>query len=248
MAFNVKQRGKITYYYEGDDPILSALVTEEQPDGDLKIHFSGLTGGYSASGVLGLDDVAHMDPEVEVPLVFDCWEKWLQDAEICRSLADVDFVEIHVFGCQPKSPNPLLDPAGFAAEQQRLYQAYRTAYAKVFKEKCPDNGLPARFTVHVVDVPDKAASYEFYGTALYQRSSQGGAKRASAAALSGAMHEAMQEGQESAVVEYLSDILSVEDIGSGQTPAEMLHQLLSRVRENEEVRQALLSYLQTDPV
>jgi len=27
----------------------------------------------------------------------------------------------------------------------------------------------ARFTVHLTDVPDKAASYEFYATALYQR-------------------------------------------------------------------------------
>ena len=29
MAFNVKRRGKLTYYYEGDRPTLSALVTEE---------------------------------------------------------------------------------------------------------------------------------------------------------------------------------------------------------------------------
>ena len=33
MAFNVKKRGKLTYYYEGDRPVLSALVTEEQADG-----------------------------------------------------------------------------------------------------------------------------------------------------------------------------------------------------------------------
>jgi hypothetical protein len=26
--------------------------------------------------------------------------------------------------------------------------------------------------VHLVDVPDKAASYEFYGTALYQKALQ----------------------------------------------------------------------------
>ena len=94
----------------------------------------------------------------------------MQDAGICQSIAEVDFIEIHAFGCQPKSPNPLLDPEGFAAEQQRLYQSYRETYAKWFKENCPDNGVPARFTVHVVDVPDKAASYEFYGTALYQKS------------------------------------------------------------------------------
>lgn len=170
MAFQVKHRGKITYYYEGDDPVLSALVTERQPDGDLKIHFSGLTGGYSAKGVLGLDELVTMDPAREIPLVFRCWEKWLQDAGICDSIADVDFIEVHAFGCQPKSPNPLLDPEGFAREQQRLYREYREAYARWFKEHCPDNGVPARFTVHVVDVPDKAASYEFYATALYQPS------------------------------------------------------------------------------
>ena len=33
MAFNVKKRGKLTYYSAGDRPVLSSLVTEEQPDG-----------------------------------------------------------------------------------------------------------------------------------------------------------------------------------------------------------------------
>jgi hypothetical protein len=170
MAFNVKKRGKLTYYYTGDRPVLSALVTEEQPDGDLKIHFAGLTGGYSAKSVLGLDELVTMDPKREIPLVFACWEKWLQDAGICESLRDVDFIEMHAFGCQPKSPHPLVDPAGFAEEQQRLYKEYAEAYAGYFAEHLPDNGVPCRFTVHVVDVPDKAASYEFYSTALLQRS------------------------------------------------------------------------------
>lgn len=170
MAFQVKRRGKLTYYYEGDDPVLSNLVVEELPDGDLKIYFSGLTGGYSAKNVLGLDTVTYMDPDKEIPLVFQCWEKWLRDAGICQSLAEVDFVEIHAFGCQPKAPHPLVDPEGYVQEQERLRQAYRRAYAAYFKEHCPENGLPARFTVHVVDVPDRAASYEFYGTALYQKS------------------------------------------------------------------------------
>ena len=86
MAFNVKTRGKLTYYYEGDDPVLSSLVVEAQPDGDLRICFAGLTGGYSASGILGLETVTSMQPEIEIPLVFQCWEKWLQDAgfEIAR--------------------------------------------------------------------------------------------------------------------------------------------------------------------
>lgn len=169
MTFLVKKRGKLTYYYEGDDPVLSNMVVETLPDGDLRICFSGLTGGYSASGILKLDDVTFMEPEIEIPLVFKCWEMWLQEAGICQSIADVDFVEIHAFGCQPKAPNPLVDPAGFIKEQERLRDAYARAYRKFFKEQCPHNGVPARFTVHVVDVPDKAASYEFYGTALYQR-------------------------------------------------------------------------------
>jgi hypothetical protein len=172
MAFNVKKRGKLTYYYEGDEPVLSNLVVEEQPDGDLRIHFAGLTGGYSAKNVLGLDELVTMDPEREIPLVFRCWEKWLQDAGICQSLAQVDFVEIHAFGCLPKAPNPLVDPEGYVKEIERLRAAYRAAYGGYFREHCPDNGLPARFTVHVVDVPDRAASYEFYGVALYQRRPQ----------------------------------------------------------------------------
>ncbi len=169
MAFNVLKRGKLTYYYEGEEPVLSSLVVEELPDGDLRICFAGLTGGYSATGVLGLDSVTFMDPEKEIPLVFDCWEKWLRDAGICDSIAQVDFIEIHAFGCQPKAPNPIVDPAGYVAEQERLRTAYREAYGKFFRERCPGNGLPARFTVHVVDVPDQAASYEFYGVGLYQK-------------------------------------------------------------------------------
>ncbi len=172
MAFNIKKRGKLTYYYHGDHPVLSALVTEELPDGDLKISFAGLTGGYSAKGVLGLDELTSMEPEKEIPLVFKSWESWLKEAGICDSLKDVDFIEIHAFGCQPKSPNPLVDPAGYAAEQDRLRKAYAEGYRNFFRDYLPDNGVPARFTVHLVDVPDKAASYEFYGTALYQKALQ----------------------------------------------------------------------------
>ena len=172
MAFNVKKRGKLTYYYHGEAPVLSALVTEEIGDGDLKIYFSGLTGGYSAKGVLNLEELVFMEPEEEIPLVFKSWELWLQQAGICDSLKQVDFIEVHAFGCQPKSPNPLVDPEGFRVEQERLRQAYAKAYSGFFKEYMPENGVPARFTVHVVDVPDQAASYEFYATALYQKSLQ----------------------------------------------------------------------------
>ena len=172
MPFSVRKRGKLTYYYTGEYPVFSALVTEELPDGDLRIHFAGLTGGYSAKGVLGLDELVSMEPEREIPLVFRCWEFWLQEAGICDSLRDVDFIEVHAFGCQPKSPSPLVDPVGYAAEQDRLRQAYAEGYRAFFRDHLPDNGVPARFTVHLVDVPDQAASYEFYSVALYQKALQ----------------------------------------------------------------------------
>jgi hypothetical protein len=169
MPFKTITRGKLTYYFEGDAPVLSSLVTERQADGDLRIHFAGLTGGHSAKGVLGLDELVSMDPDREIPLVFACWEKWLRDAGICDSIQAVDFIEMHAFGCQPKSPNPLVDPAGYQAECQRLRQAYARAYQNWWTTHCPDHGLPCRFTVHVVDVPDQAASYEFYSVGMLQR-------------------------------------------------------------------------------
>jgi len=169
MAFKIKRRGKLTYYYESDDAVLSNLVTEVQPDGDLRIYFAGLTGGYSAQGVLGLDEPVRMDPEREIPLVFQCWEKWLRDAGICDSITAVDFIEMHVFGCQPKSPNPLVDPVGFQEEMKRLRAAYARAYRAWWQTHMPEHGLPCRFTVHVVDVPDAAASYEFYSVGVLQR-------------------------------------------------------------------------------
>ena len=172
MSFNVKKRGKLTYYYHGESPVLSALVTEELGDGDLKIYFAGLTGGYSAKGVLERDDLVSMEPDEEIPLVFKSWEKWLQDAGICESLKQIDLIEAHAFGCQPKSPNPLVDPLGYAAEQKRLREAYSRAYSGFFKEYLPDNGVPCRFTVHLTDVPDTAASYEFYSTGMYQKALQ----------------------------------------------------------------------------
>ena len=168
MAFRIKKRGKLTYYYHDEHPVFSELVTEELPGGDLKLHFAGLTGGYSAKGILNLDELVTMDPSKEIPLVFQCWELWLKEAGICNSLKDIDFIEVHAFGSQPKSPNPLVDPIGYAAELERLRKAYAEAYRGFFRDYLPENGVPARFTVHLLDVPDKAASYEFYSTALYQ--------------------------------------------------------------------------------
>ncbi|HEX5506645.1 MAG TPA: hypothetical protein VFW96_28775, partial [Thermomicrobiales bacterium] len=123
MAFNVKKRGKLTYYSQGERPVLSSLVTEDLPDGDLKIYFAGLTGGHSAKSVLNRDELVTMDPHREIPLVFQSWEHWLREAGICQSLTEIDFIEVHAFGCQPKSPNPLVDPLGYAREQDRLRAA-----------------------------------------------------------------------------------------------------------------------------
>ena len=53
------------------------------------------------------------------------------------------------------------------------YEGDTPVLSNLAKEHCPENGLPARFTVHVVDFPDRAASYEFYGTALYQKAGRG---------------------------------------------------------------------------
>src|SRR5256885_2318348 len=87
---------------------------------------------YYYNGDLGLETVTTMDPEKEIPLVFRSWEKWLQDAGLCRSLQEIDFIEVHAFGCQPKSPSPLVDPLGYAAEQKRLREAYARGYAAFF--------------------------------------------------------------------------------------------------------------------
>jgi hypothetical protein len=84
----------------------------------------------------------------------------------------VDFIEIHAFGWQPKGPSSLTEPAAYAAEQERLKRAYAEAYSARFAGHLPENGVPCRFTVQVVDVPDRAAAYEFYGRALYQRALQ----------------------------------------------------------------------------
>ena len=170
MTFEIKRRGRLTYYYGGARPVLSNLVTEQEANGDLRIHFAGLTGGHSAQNILGLEEFTVMNPVVEVELVFRCWEKWLREAQICDSIAKIDFIEVHAFASQPKTPNPLVDPDGFAAEQRRLYAEYADAYSTFFHDHMPGCGVPARFTVHVVDFPDKAASYEFYSVGLYQES------------------------------------------------------------------------------
>jgi hypothetical protein len=173
-GFDVKRRGKLTYYSSKGEaaPVLSALVTEEQADGDLRIYLSGLTGGFSAYNTLGLSELAAMDPEQEVPLVFRCWERCklnrstrthrrclvpgapqispdrlpvltytgLQLAGVCDSICDIDFIEMHAFAGQPKSPSPLADPAGYAAELQRLRAAYSSACKSMLVRIIGQNG------------------------------------------------------------------------------------------------------------
>ena len=170
MGFNVKKRGRVTYYFEGVIPTISSLVTEVTNFGDLKIYFAGLTGGYSAQGCLNNDQLVRMNPLREVEMVFQCWGKRLKEAKICESIAEIDFLEVHAFGAQPKDINPIVEPVRFCEEQQRIHKEYGEAYSSFFAEQMPDTGVPPRFTVHVADFPDKAASYEFCGVGLYQKS------------------------------------------------------------------------------
>jgi len=171
VDWEVRKRGRVTYYRKPTNDVFSDLVVEELDNGDLKIRFVGMTGALAATNELGLDDVASMDPAREIPRVFDTWDKYVRDAGVCESLADLDFLEVHSFGAAPKLPNPIVDPEGYQAEKQRIRKAYHQAYAAYWKENLPNNGLPARFTVYLEELPDVKASYELCATALLQRSS-----------------------------------------------------------------------------
>jgi hypothetical protein len=169
LDWEIKKRGRVTYYRKKSNPLFSDLVVEELDNGDLKIRFVGMTGAIAASRELELDDIAKMNPEKEIPRIFDTWELYLREAGICQSLAEVDFLEVHAFGAAPKAPNMVVDPEGYAAEKSRIRKEYAEAYAKYWREKMPDNGLPVRFTVYLEELPDKDASYEFGAVALLQR-------------------------------------------------------------------------------
>ena len=172
MDWKIVKRGRVTYYTKTTNSHFSDLVVEELDNGDLKIHFVGMTGAYAGTRELDLDDTALMDPAREIPRLFDTWEKYVREAGICESLAELDFLEVHSFGAAPKGPSPITDPAGYAAEKKRIHQAYAEAYAAYWREKMPDNGLPVRFTVYLEELPDSGASYEMGAIALYQRSSK----------------------------------------------------------------------------
>lgn len=169
MDWEVKKRGRVTYYRKHTNRLFSDLVVEELDNGDLKIRFVGMTGALAATNELALDEVARMDPTNEIPRTFDTWEMYLREAGICQSLADLDFLEVHSFGAAPKEPNPISDPEGFVAEKQRIRKAYSEAYATYWAEKMPENGLPVRFTVYLEELPDRDASYELGAVALLQR-------------------------------------------------------------------------------
>jgi hypothetical protein len=169
MDWEIKKRGRVTYYRKKTNDVFSDLVVEELDNGDLKIRFVGMTGAIAATNELGLDEIAKMQPEKEIPRIFNTWEMYLQEAGICQSLAEVDFLEVHSFGAAPKKPNVLADPEGYAAEKSRIRKEYSRAYANYWKEKMPDNGLPVRFTVYLEELPDRDASYEFGAVGLLQK-------------------------------------------------------------------------------
>ena len=169
MDWEIKKRGRVTYYRKKSNYVFSDLVVEELDNGDFKVRFVGMTGALAASSELGLGEVAKMQPEKEIPRIFDTWEMYLREAGICQSLAAVDFLEVHSFGAAPKAPHALVDPQGYAAENQRIRSQYSEAYASYWKEKMPDNGLPVRFTVYLEELPDTDASYEFGAVGLVQK-------------------------------------------------------------------------------
>lgn len=168
MDWEIKKRGRVTYYRKKTNELFSDLVVEALGNGDLKIRFVGMTGAIAATNELNLDEVARMDPEREIPRIFDTWEMYVREAGICDSLAELDFLEVHSFGAAPKTPSPITEPEKYAAEKKRIRQDYARAYAEYWQKNMPDNGLPVRFTVYLEELPDVDASYEFGAVALYQ--------------------------------------------------------------------------------
>ena len=71
MDWEIKKRGRVTYYRKKSNTVFSDLVVEELENGDLKIRFVGMTGAMAAKNELDLDDLASMDPTREIPRIFD---------------------------------------------------------------------------------------------------------------------------------------------------------------------------------
>ena len=169
MDWEIKRRGRVTYYRKKTNRVFSDLVVEELDNGDLKIRFVGMTGARAASNELDLDDTARMDPEREIPRTFATWELYEREAGICDGLRDLDFLEVQSFGGAPKEPSPISDAEGYAAEKKRIRSAYSEAYANYWETKLPDNGLPVRFTVYLEELAAVDACYELSAVALLQR-------------------------------------------------------------------------------
>ena len=58
VDWEIKKRGRVTYYRKKSNELFSDLVVEELDNGDLKIRFVGMTGAIAASRELGLDEIA----------------------------------------------------------------------------------------------------------------------------------------------------------------------------------------------
>ena len=71
MDWEIKKRGRVTYYRKKTNDVFSDLIVETLDNGDLKIRFVGMTGALAATNELGLDEVARMDPEKKIPRIFD---------------------------------------------------------------------------------------------------------------------------------------------------------------------------------
>ena len=168
MDWEIKKRGRVTYYRKPTNRVFSDLVVEALDNGDRKVFLVGMTGARAATNELQLEDTARMDPEREIPRTFDTWDMYVREAGLCDGLQDLDFLEVHAFGAAPKEPSPLTDPEGYAAEKKRIRAAYSKAYSDYWEQKLPDNGLPVRFTVYLEELPDTDASYEFGAVALLQ--------------------------------------------------------------------------------
>ena len=89
LDWEIKKRGRVTYYRKKTNRVFSDLVVEELDNGDLKIRFVGMTGAQAATNELGLSETARMDPKLEIPRTFDTWDMYVREAGICSCLADL---------------------------------------------------------------------------------------------------------------------------------------------------------------
>ena len=71
---------------------------------------------FPLRGVLIIDQLISMKPSQEVEMVFRYWEKRLKEVGICESIGEIDFLEIHAFGAQPKDVNPVVELIRFHEE------------------------------------------------------------------------------------------------------------------------------------